>query len=1198
MQADTPRLLAANDATAPSVLALTVSPGAVDTASSAALISATVQLHDDLSGLSIGGAVPLTEIRFVSPSGSQTIRGWFSHSNRVSGDPLDGSYRTTVSVAQYSEPGHWNVSLVTYDQAGNTRTYEVAELAASGFGNGFDQSGSGDTTAPSVASFSVTPTTVDTSLSSQALTIAMRLSDDLSGVSLGTSSAASSVTLVGPTGSHTVSASLGFAQRVSGSALDGFYATTTSLGRWSEQGIWTVQSLSVRDNVGNSRVLTMNELVGASFQTSFIQVGNGDIVAPRFRSFTVTPSSLDTSTGPALAVFRARITDATSGVATGASNTPSEVLFVSTSGEQKVIAQFGSSQRVSGDVFDGWYEFAVTLPPGSEQGIWTLAHARPVDAARNFSQLTATDWGAAGFPVSFEVRSDGTPSAPRNVIAVKSGIGGATISWLEPSVIGSTAIVGYEIIATPGGRSVEAGPGASGATISGLADGVTYTFVVRANNAAGPGSWSAPSNALRIGDIDDLTAPVLVSLIAQPVVVQTTTAPAVVELRIGVNDDASGLTGDSSQLSTITVVSPSSTSTHQARFGAAEMVAGNALSGSYVALLTLPQGSEIGPWTIQSIQLRDVSGHLSVISTADLVAASRPSVIVVQTATVASVPRSVSAAGGMERATVSWLPPATDGNAFVTGYVVTSSPGGHIASVSGGSTNAIVTGLTNGTQYTFTVRALNAIGTSAPSSPSNAVTPGGSDVVAPSLASFTITPSQLTSTSSTQAVAIMARVTDAESGVADANPLSTVSFARPDMSDAGLVVFGAAQLIAGTSLDGTFRSDFALEASPLSGSWPVTGVVLRDRAGNQVTIAPNLLATAGFATGFSVVGQRVPDAPTHVSATTGSQSATLTWLAPTDQGSSPISSYTIMSTPAGFTMSVPASTTTVVATGLTNGLAYSFTVVATNSSGQSPASQPSNSVTPGGPDTGAPALVALSVDPPLIDTEVAPSIVNVVMRVTDAVSGLTDVAPTSSLLLRSPSGVQTEFGIDSVRRTNGTSLDGSYLVVIDIAQYSEQGAWVFAGLVLRDVARNQIVIAEVALGTLGFPTGFLVSGSRVPDAPSNVECRFRSGGIDVSWAPPTDSGSSAIVSYTVTAVPDGFVQTSTVTHLTFATLTFGRTYTFSVRATNSTGTSAASVASAACAVGLVTASGVGATRPVARPAGGVIDDARDAIATS
>lgn len=86
-----------------------------------------------------------------------------------------------------------------------------------------------------------------------------------------------------------------------------------------------------------------------------------------------------------------------------------------------------------------------------------------------------------------------------------------------------------------------------------------------------------------------------------------------------------------------------------------------------------------------------------------------------------SAPLTPTAVAGDKQATVSWQPPATTGNSPVTGYTVTASPGS--ASCTSASPTCTVTGLLNGTSYTFTVTATNAVGVSAPSTPSNAVTP-------------------------------------------------------------------------------------------------------------------------------------------------------------------------------------------------------------------------------------------------------------------------------------------------------------------------------------------------------------------------------------------------------------------------------------------------------------------------------------------
>jgi bacillolysin len=87
-------------------------------------------------------------------------------------------------------------------------------------------------------------------------------------------------------------------------------------------------------------------------------------------------------------------------------------------------------------------------------------------------------------------------------------------------------------------------------------------------------------------------------------------------------------------------------------------------------------------------------------------------------------PTAVTAIAGNAQASVSFTPPINNGGSPITGYTVTSNPAGGVDTNAGStSTTHVVTGLTNGTGYTFTVVATNAIGSSTPSVASNTVTP-------------------------------------------------------------------------------------------------------------------------------------------------------------------------------------------------------------------------------------------------------------------------------------------------------------------------------------------------------------------------------------------------------------------------------------------------------------------------------------------
>lgn len=85
-------------------------------------------------------------------------------------------------------------------------------------------------------------------------------------------------------------------------------------------------------------------------------------------------------------------------------------------------------------------------------------------------------------------------------------------------------------------------------------------------------------------------------------------------------------------------------------------------------------------------------------------------------------PTGVSATAGNGQATISFTPPTDLGiPATITGYRVTSSPGG--ITTTGSGSPITISGLTNGTAYTFTVAAQNAVGYGPESSASNSVTP-------------------------------------------------------------------------------------------------------------------------------------------------------------------------------------------------------------------------------------------------------------------------------------------------------------------------------------------------------------------------------------------------------------------------------------------------------------------------------------------
>jgi len=290
--------------------------------------------------------------------------------------------------------------------------------------------------------------------------------------------------------------------------------------------------------------------------------------------------------------------------------------------------------------------------------------------------------------------------------------------------------------------------------------------------------------------------------------------------------------------------------------------------------------------------------------------------------TVAFVPGAPTAVHGTAYNTavvVSWTAPGTNGGSAITGYAVTASPGGATCSTTG-ALSCKVPGLTNGTPYTFTVRAANAIGHGPASAASSAVTPNPGPPLAP------------TGVSATRG-----------------DMSATVTWTAADANGSPITGYAV------TSSPGAKTCATTTQLSCL-----VTGLTNGQAYTFTVKATNGLGAGPASAASNSVTPAGLPFAPAGVQATPFNLSALVSWTAAADNGSA-ITGYAVTSLPGGKTCTTTGALSCTVA-GLANGTPYTFTVTATNSVGTGPASTASTAVTPL-PVPGAPGSVsALGVD--------------------------------------------------------------------------------------------------------------------------------------------------------------------------------------------------------------------------------------------
>ncbi|WP_233840197.1 autotransporter domain-containing protein [Dyella sp. 2HG41-7] len=418
----------------------------------------------------------------------------------------------------------------------------------------------------------------------------------------------------------------------------------------------------------------------------------------------------------------------------------------------------------------------------------------------------------------------------------------ASVSFTAPPFTGGSPITAYTVTSSPGGLTGTCAT--SPCVVTGLTDGTSYTFTVTATNSAGTGAASAASNSVTPASPQTITFanPGTQNFGTTPTLTATTTSGLTVSF-------------SSSTTAVCTITSGGALTTVSA--GTCTINANQAGNSAYLPAAQVSQSFAIMPVL--------------------------PGAPVIGTAT-----------AGNAQASVNFVPPTFTGGASITSYTATSSPGGLTGTCA--ASPCVVTGLVNGTAYTFTVTATNSAGTGAPSAASNAVTPKNNQTITfsnPGTQNFGATPT-LTATASSGLTVSFSSSTTAVCTITSGGALTTVS--------------------------------------------PGSCVINANQAGNGAySPAPQVSQT------FAIAGV-APGAPIIGTATAGDAQATVTFTPPTSNGGNPITGYTAISSPGGVTSTCAASPCTI--TTLTNGTAYTFTVTATNAAGTGAASAASNSVTP------------------------------------------------------------------------------------------------------------------------------------------------------------------------------------------------------------------------------------------------------------
>jgi len=257
---------------APRARSMTLSPKEIDTSAGPATVTVRLRVIDDqgdtqMSSMTVRFAAAFSDAQV----GDVPYEAW----RLAAGDAYDGIYEGSLTLRQHSATGLWRFDHVMLrDSAGNYQYQFPHELADSDFDDGFTQTGPGDSDAPDLASFSLTPTIVESSQGQAKVTFTARITDPVAGVTTNSDQYyfTSSVVVASPSG-QTYFAHMSWMELIAGDTHDATYRSVLSLPTGPEPGLWVIRQVHLGDLIGNQTNVWTDDLAAAGFPNSFTVTG-------------------------------------------------------------------------------------------------------------------------------------------------------------------------------------------------------------------------------------------------------------------------------------------------------------------------------------------------------------------------------------------------------------------------------------------------------------------------------------------------------------------------------------------------------------------------------------------------------------------------------------------------------------------------------------------------------------------------------------------------------------------------------------------------------------------------------------------------------------------------------------------------------------------------------------------------------------